>query len=219
MEKYGEREIIKKNTENKKNQADIDIHKCSKCKGTFSRIDLWRDSENPESFTCRNCKSKSRIKKQKSFQSDFRNFRKRQDYVPQEYIFQASQSRISDAEFDVIIQEFEQAHWSEISSKESKTHQRYIELLFKREFYQRQNKYKKSYQNKEQKTFYYNSDIVMYYNLLEVSESATDKELKDAYRRLILKWHPDKNPNEPKYAEKMLISIKIAYEKIMKSRN
>lgn len=92
-------------------------------------------------------------------------------------------------------------------------------MLFKREFYQRQNKYKKSYQNKEQKTFDYNLDIVIYYNLLEVSESATDKELKDAYRRLILKWHPDKNPNEPKYAEKMLISIKIAYERIMKSRN
>ena len=48
--------------------------------------------------------------------------------------------------------------------------------------------------------------------------NSTDAQVKDAYRRLILKWHPDKNPNEPKYAEKMLISIKMAFDEIMKSR-
>lgn len=180
---------------------------------------MWRNPENPDEYTCRRCRAKSRIAKQKSFESDFRNFRNRQDYVPQEEGFQTNQSRISDKEFDEIIQEFEQAHWSEISSAESQKHQRYIESLFKREFFQRkQNKYKKTNQQTHQ-TFEEESDLAIHYNLLEVSENASDKEIKEAYRRLVLKWHPDKNPNEPKYAEKMLISIKIAYEKIMKNRN
>ena len=190
---------------------------CSDCKETFDRIDLWPHPENPDGFICRNCQTIRRLKKQKSFESYFRRFRERQDYVPQEDAFQAGQSRISDDEFDEIIQEFEQAHWTDIPTEESQTHQRYIESLFKREFWQRnQNKYQKNYQ-KTQQTFE-EPDIAIHYSLLGVSESSTDGQVKDAYRRLILKWHPDKNPNEPKYAEKMLISIKIAFDKIMKSR-
>uniref|UniRef100_A0A1I8F438 Pre-mRNA-splicing factor SPF27 n=1 Tax=Macrostomum lignano TaxID=282301 RepID=A0A1I8F438_9PLAT len=34
-----------------------------------------------------------------------------------------------------------------------------------------------------------------YYELLEVERQATDDELKKAYRRLALRWHPDKNPD------------------------
>ncbi len=190
---------------------------CSDCKGSFDRIDLWPHPKNYDEFICRNCQTTRRLKKQKSFESDFRRFRERQDYVSQEETFQTNQFRISDDEFDEIIQEFEQAHWTNISTEESQTHQRYIESLFKREFWQRsQNKYKKSYQ-KTQQTFE-EPDIAIHYSLLGVSENSTDGQIKDAYRRLILKWHPDKNPNEPKYAEKMLISIKIAFDKIMKSR-
>ena len=189
---------------------------CSDCKGSFDRIDLWPHPKNYDEFICRNCQTTSRLKKQKSFESDFRRFRERQDYVSQEETFQTNQFRIPDDEFDEIIQEFEQAHWTNISTEESQTHQRYIESLFKREFWQRsQNKYKKSYQ-KTQQTFE-EPDIAIHYRLLGVSENSTDGQIKDAYRRLILKWHPDKNPNKPKYAEKMLISIKIAFDKIMKS--
>jgi hypothetical protein len=157
------------------------------------------------------------LRKERSFESDFRRFRERQDYVPQEETFQTTQFRISDDEFDEIIQEFEQAHWTNISTEESQTHQKYIESLFKREFWQRsQNKYKKRYQ-KTQQTFD-EPDIAIHYSLLGVSKNSTDVQIRDAYRRLILKWHPDKNPNESKYAEKMLISIKNAYDKITKSR-
>lgn len=51
-----------------------------------------------------------------------------------------------------------------------------------------------------------------YYDILELTKTASDDEIKKAYRKLALKWHPDKNPDHQKEAEKRFKEISEAYE-------
>ncbi|CAL9205640.1 unnamed protein product [Musa hybrid cultivar] len=53
---------------------------------------------------------------------------------------------------------------------------------------------------------------VDYYKILGVDKSAKDDDLKKAYRKLAMKWHPDKNPNNKKEAEAKFKQISEAYE-------
>ena len=51
-----------------------------------------------------------------------------------------------------------------------------------------------------------------YYEILGVTKSATEKELKSAYRKQALKWHPDKNANNKEEAETKFKEINEAYQ-------
>jgi molecular chaperone DnaJ len=47
---------------------------------------------------------------------------------------------------------------------------------------------------------------VEYYDFLNVSRDCTDQELKTAYRRLAMQYHPDRNPNDPAAEEKFKLA-------------
>src|SRR6202049_630740 len=50
-----------------------------------------------------------------------------------------------------------------------------------------------------------------YYKLLDLPKTATEAEIKKAYRRLAMKFHPDRNPDDPA-AEHKFKECKEAYE-------
>nr|QEG03126.1 putative DnaJ subfamily B member 4 isoform X1 [Cymbidium ensifolium] len=51
-----------------------------------------------------------------------------------------------------------------------------------------------------------------YYDILKIGKNATDNDLKKSYRKLAMKWHPDKNPSSKKEAEAKFKQISEAYE-------
>jgi len=51
-----------------------------------------------------------------------------------------------------------------------------------------------------------------YYSLLQVKSDATNEDIKKAYKVLARKWHPDKNPNNQKEAEKKFKEVSEAYQ-------
>jgi len=54
--------------------------------------------------------------------------------------------------------------------------------------------------------------IVDHYKDLEVEEDADQSTIKKCYRKLVLKWHPDKHPEDRDQAEERIRAINNAYE-------
>lgn len=51
-----------------------------------------------------------------------------------------------------------------------------------------------------------------YYKVLGVDKSSDEETLKKAYRKLALKWHPDRNPTNKEAAERKFKEVSEAYE-------
>ncbi|CAE7236819.1 P58B [Symbiodinium natans] len=51
-----------------------------------------------------------------------------------------------------------------------------------------------------------------YYQVLGVAQDASEADIKRAYKKLALKWHPDKNPDQMEVAQREFIAVQQAYE-------
>jgi molecular chaperone DnaJ len=56
-----------------------------------------------------------------------------------------------------------------------------------------------------------------FYEVLGVNRDASDEDIKKSYRKLAMKWHPDRNPDNPK-AEEHFKEAKLAYEILSDSK-
>ena len=58
-----------------------------------------------------------------------------------------------------------------------------------------------------------------YYEILKVKKTASSDEIKKAYHVLASKYHPDKHPDNQKYAEDMMKDINVAHEVLLNAES
>ena len=56
-----------------------------------------------------------------------------------------------------------------------------------------------------------NFDSENFYEVLGIDNGAAEAQIKKAFRKLSLKYHPDKNPDNVKWAEEIFMKIVQAY--------
>ena len=53
-----------------------------------------------------------------------------------------------------------------------------------------------------------------YYEILGLQKGASEVDIKKAYKKLAVKWHPDKNPDSREQAVEKFREISEAYENL-----
>ena len=159
-----------------------------------------------------------RKEKQENFY--WKYFRRTSSYIHPEWQGnKPSEDRISDEEFDELVDEYLTGMHDSDENYEETTPFRLLNNLFLIEFAKRreaQSRFTKDSQTEDKKARRGKREITeedlkgTHYDLLQVSRDASLKEIKVAYRELILKWHPDKHGKNPKLAERMAIAINKA---------
>ena len=115
----------------------------------------------------------------------------------------------------------------EVSFREMKTIQTIASYLYVdaavflrlKQLYYKESENQDSYRTAQPHSYTY---IETYYAVLQVSKTATDSEIKSAYRKLVLKYHPDRWIHQPikdqEMARQKFQELQLAYDKIKAER-
>ena len=109
---------------------------------------------------------------------------------------------------DIILRKKTRYDSEELESKKDKTYEKYHSDWS--DDYEELGKRKNTIEDREFREAIENSTLPNYYKVLEISQDATAEEIKNQYRKLAKKLHPDKTKN--KESENIMIEINKAYE-------
>lgn len=82
---------------------------------------------------------------------------------------------------------------------------------------QRQKEYEKKREAKQRDRLLYHLRHAKDYEILEVAVGASKADVKKAYRKMAVAWHPDKHPEDPETAKARFQEIQAAYDRLMSS--
>jgi len=109
---------------------------------------------------------------------------------------------------DIILRKKTVYDSKEFDSKNDKTYEKYHSDWS--DDYEEFGTRKNSKEDKEFRTLSQNSTLPDYYKILKISQDATQEEIKNQYRELAKKTHPDKSKDEK--SEEIMVQINKAYE-------
>jgi DnaJ like chaperone protein len=107
-----------------------------------------------------------------------------------------------------------------VSAADNENHPNEVEQIKRIATYMNINSY--DFESIQSMFFSKGSNSEKWYTILGISKDATDTEVKKAYRKMAVKYHPDKligvSDDIKKLAEEKFLVVKESYEQIMKGR-
>ncbi|MEJ6748376.1 MAG: TerB family tellurite resistance protein [Flavobacteriales bacterium] len=107
-----------------------------------------------------------------------------------------------------------------VSAADNEIHPNEVEQIKRIATYMNINSY--DFESIQSMFFSKGSNSEKWYTILGISKDATDTEVKKAYRKMAVKYHPDKligvSDDIKKLAEEKFLVVKESYEQIMKGR-